>query len=211
MSDAPTRPPWGSRGIDWTKIGFAALDFETTGLDANDTVVSFGVVPVVNGRIVLAGSTYRTVSMASDLSPRSIAVHGLLPSDLADSPPMHKVLPILRDALDGRFLLTWAAEVEAAFLAKLFGGAPRRWLRRSIDVLGLAILLDRLEGREPERGDYALRAAAERSGVPVEQPHHAFDDALTTAQLFLILANKLSHEGFDTPRRLIGASRSGRR
>ena len=69
MSDAPTRPPWGSRGIHWTKIGFAALDFETTGLDANDTVVSFGVVPVVNGRIVLAGSTYRTVSMASDFRP----------------------------------------------------------------------------------------------------------------------------------------------
>jgi DNA polymerase-3 subunit epsilon len=211
MSDAPTRPPWPSRRIPWTKVGFAALDFETTGLDANDTVVSFGVVPVVDGRIALADSVYRTVSMASDLSARSIEVHGLLPSDLADSPPMDEVLPILRNALDGRYLLAWAAGVEAAFLAKLFGGAPRRWLRRSIDVLRLAILVDRLEGREPERGDYALSAAAERSGVPVEQPHHAFDDALTTAQLFLILASKLSHEGFDTPRRLLRASRSGRR
>ena len=99
------------------------------------------------------------------------------------------------------------------------GGLPRagvrwcdgRWLRRSVDVLGLAILADRLEGREPEPGDYALTSAAERFGVPVEQPHHAFDDALTTAQLFLILADRLSHEGFDTPRRLIGAGRSGRR
>lgn len=211
MSDAPSRPPWPSRRIPWTRVALAALDFETTGLDASDTVVSFGVVPVLDGRIALAGSVYRTVGVASDLSARSIVVHGLLPSDLADSPPMHEVLPILRDALDGRYLLTWAAGLEATFLAKLFGGEPRRWLRRSIDVLGLAIHVDRLEGREPERGDYALSAAAERSGVPVEQPHHAFDDALTTAQMFLILASKLSREGFDTPRRLIGASRSGMR
>jgi len=211
MSDAPTRPAWGSRGIHWSKVGFASLDFETTGLDANDTVISFGVVPVVGGRIALADSVYRTVSMSSELSPQSIVVHGLLPIDLADSPPMQEVRPILRDALHGRFLLTWAAEVEAAFLAKVFGGAPRRWLRRSVDVLGLAILADRLAERQPKPGDYALTTAAERSGVPVEHPHHAFDDALTTAQLFLILANRLSHEGFDTPRRLIGASRSGRR
>jgi DNA polymerase III subunit epsilon len=211
MSDAPTRPPWASRRIHWAKVGFAALDFETSGLDANDTVVSFGVVPVLCGRIALAGSIYRTVGAASELSARSIVVHGLLPGDLANSPPMHQVRPMLRDTLEGRFLLTWAAEVEAAFLAKLFGGAPRRWLRRSVDVLGLAIFIDRLEGRKPDRGDYALTSAAERSGVPVEQPHHAFDDALTTAQLFLKLASKLSHEGFDTPRRLIGASRSGRR
>lgn len=211
MSDAPSRPPRASRRLHWSKVGFAALDFETTGLDAKDTVISFGVVPVMDGRIALAGSVYRTVSMASELSAQSIVVHGLFPGDLADSPPIDQVLPILHEALDGRFLLTWAAEVEAAFLAQLFGGQPRRWLRRSVDVLGLAILVDRIEEREPEPGDYALSSAAERFGVPVEQPHHAFDDALTTGQLFLKLAYKLSHEGFDTPRRLIGASRSGRR
>ena len=211
MIDAPRRPPWTARRIHWSKAGFAALDFETTGLDESDTVVSFGVIPVLDGRVALASSVYRTVSMASELSAPSIVVHGLLPGDLADSPPIEEVLPVLRDALDGRFLLTWAAEVEAAFLGQLFGGAPARWLRRSVDVLGLAILADRLEGREPKWGDYALTSAAERSGVPVEQPHHAFDDALTTAQMFLILADRLSREGFDTPRRLIRAGRSGRR
>jgi len=211
MSDAPGRPPWGSRRIHWSKVSFAALDFETTGLDADDTVISFGVVPVVDGRIALAGSVYRTVSLESELSAQSIVVHGLLPSDLAGSPSIHRARPTLRDALDGRFLLTWAAEVEAAFLAKVFGGAHGRWLRRSVDVLGLAITADRLGAREPERGDYALTSAAERFGVPVEQPHHAFDDALTTAQLFLILADQLSHEGFDTPHRLIAGGKTGRR
>lgn len=211
MKDAPNKPASASRRIHWTKVGFAALDFETTGLNEGDSVISFGVVPVLDGRVALAGGVYRTVRPTSELSARSIPVHGLLPRDLADSPSIHEVRPILREALDGRFLLTWAAEVEAAFLAKVFGGAHGRWLRRSVDVLGLAIIADRLGGRVPQRGDYALTSAAERFGVPVEQPHHAFDDALTTAQLFLILADELSHAGFDTPHRLIGAGKSGRR
>ena len=80
-----------------------------------------------------------------------------------------------------------------------------------MDVLGLAIIANRLGGGEPDRGGYALTSAAERFGAPIEQPHHAFDDALTTAQLFLILADQLSHEGLDTPRRLIAVGRSGRR
>ena len=103
MSDAPTRPPWASRRIHWSKVGFAGLDFETTGLDADDTVISFGVVPVKDGRIALASSVYRTVSMASELSARSIVVHGLLPSDLADSPPMQEVRPVVlvRSLADG--------------------------------------------------------------------------------------------------------------
>jgi DNA polymerase-3 subunit epsilon len=193
-------------------VAFAALDFEMTGLDArSDSVVSFGVVPVLGGRIVLAKSLYRTIGAASDLSAGSIVVHGLLPADLADSPSMHEVRPVLRDALDGRFLLTWAAEVEAAFLANVFGGTPRGWLRRSIDVLGLAMLADHLEGARGGRGDRSLSSTAARFGVPVEQPHHAFDDALTTAQLFLILATRLGRGDENTARRLLRLSRRGRR
>jgi len=36
-----------------------------------------------------------------------------------------------------------------------------------------------------------LTAAAERYSVPVANPHHALDDALVTAQLFLVTATKL--------------------
>jgi DNA polymerase-3 subunit epsilon len=212
MSAEPARPAWADRGLSWARADFAALDFEMTGLDARkDSVISFGVVPVLGGRVVLADGVYRTIGAASDLSARSIVVHGLLPADLADSPPMHEVRPDLRDALDGRFLLTGAAEVEAAFLTNVFGGGPRRWLRRSIDVLGLAMLADRLEGTRGDRDDRSLSSTAARFGVPVEQPHHAFDDALTTAQLFLILATRLGHGERNTPRHLLRLSRRGRR
>jgi DNA polymerase III subunit epsilon len=212
VKDVPASPRRAARRLSWTRVGFAALDFETTGLDVRtDSVISFGVVPVRSGRILLAESTYQTVFASSPLTGRSIAIHGLLPEDLADSPPMEEARPVLREALQGCFVLAWAAEVEAAFLAKVFGGGPRPWLRRTIDVLGLAILADRLEGSRMSRGSYALSSAAARLGVPVEQPHHAFDDALTTAQLFLVLASRLARRGYDTPKRLIHGSLSARR
>ena len=92
----------------------------------------------------------------------------------------------LRDALDGRFLVTWWAPVEAAFLDRIFGGGLRSWRRRAIDVRELLISL---EG--PSAVQLTLSQAAERFSVPVASPHNALDDALVTAQLFLVIAAKL--------------------
>jgi DNA polymerase-3 subunit epsilon len=174
-------------------------------------VISFGVVPVRGGRILLAESVYQTVLASSPLAGPSIVIHGLLAEDLADSPSMEASRPILHEALHRRFVLAWAAEVEAAFLSRVFGGAPRAWLRRTVDVLGLAVLADQLEGSTMAQGEYALSVAAARFGVPVEQPHHAFDDALTTAQVFLVLASRLAARGDGTPGSLIRASHAARR
>ena len=191
----------------WIEAEFAALDFETTGLDASrDAVVSFGVVPVSRGRVILGESVYREVAPAVPVTASSIVIHGLRPLDLRDAPALAEARPDLRAALAGRYVLAWAAEVEAAFLSTVFGGRPWTWRRRIVDVLPLAVLADRLDGRVGRSGDYALAVAAGRFGVPTERPHHALDDALTTAQLFLVLATKLSKDGYATPRRLLKAS-----
>jgi len=88
-------------------------------------------------------------------------------------------------------VLAWSADVEIAFLRRLFGGSFRRWRRRTIDVLPLAIAADREANRTVEGGGYQLGAAATRFGVPLERTHHALDDAFMTAELFLILATRL--------------------
>ena len=188
----------------WIEAEFAALDFETTGLDpSRDAVVSFGVVPVSGGRVILGESVYREVAPAVPLTASSIVIHGLRPLDLRDAPTLAEARPDLRAALASRYVLAWAAEVEAAFLSTVFGGRPWRWRRRIVDVLPLAVLADRLDGRVGRSADYALAVAAGRFGVPTERPHHALDDALSTAQLFLVLATKLSQHGYGTPRRLL--------
>jgi DNA polymerase-3 subunit epsilon len=165
-----------------------ALDFETTGLDRHrDEVVSFGLVPVIEGRIDLSGAVYREVAPAVPPSPRSVTIHYLRPHDLAGAPTMSEVRHELHERLAGRFILAWSAEVEIAFLRRTFGGTDRWWQRRTIDVLRLAIAADRERGPKGST-NYQLGAVAARFGLPVERTHHALDDAFMTAELFLVMA-----------------------
>jgi DNA polymerase-3 subunit epsilon len=188
----PPPPPRRGRARPWDEGSYAALDFETTGLDLErDAVVSFGVVPVDNGRAKVGGSIHQLVRPEVPPSPRSQTFHLLRPLDLAEAPTMRETAEDLRRRLARRFLLAWFAEVEVHFLAKSLGGSVRTWRRRTIDVRNLAIAVD---GRPPSIRDehgYPLSGLARRYGVPVAAPHEAYDDALVTAQLFLVLVSKL--------------------
>jgi DNA polymerase-3 subunit epsilon len=189
---APQAPPAASRKMPWTKAQFASLDFEATGLDfSKDTIISFGVVPVTAGRIDVGDAVYQLVDPVDvPLDRRAIGVHMLRPIDLVDAPSLDAAREALRAALGGRFLITWFAEVEAAFLDKMFGGGRKRWMRRAVDVRRLVASF---EG--DGHGPLTLAACAERYTIPVADPHHALDDALVTAQLFLVMARKLSDRG----------------
>jgi DNA polymerase III subunit epsilon len=208
VSALPAAPPRSGRGTPWDAAEYAALDFETTGLDyARDHVISFGVVPVVGGRVVVGGSVHRLVQPPSPPSPRSQTVHLLRPQDLSDAPPIEEAREALRDLLDRRYLLAWFADVELHFLARTFGGSVRRWRRRTIDVRNLMIAAAGEPAGARARPGFALHAAARRYGVPVTTPHDALDDALVTAQLLLVLVSKLPGVPRPTLRDLIRIAR----
>jgi DNA polymerase III subunit epsilon len=200
----PPAPPRSLRRAPWRAAPFAALDFETTGLDyRRDAVVALGVVPVRRGRVVVGEGIHRLVDAGVASSPASMKVHQLLPRDLATGLAPDEAGRELRAALEGRFLLTWYADVEVAFLRRIFGGRARTWVRRTVDVRRMAI---ELEGADP-KARFGLSACANRYGVPVASPHEAFDDALVTAQLFLVLASKLEVRGIRTVRGLLRLTR----
>ncbi|MDP9297354.1 MAG: 3'-5' exonuclease [Actinomycetota bacterium] len=185
----PPRAPSWQRRRPWNTVDLLSLDFEATGLDfRRDTIVSFGAVPIHQGRVEVGQAVYQLVDPGHmPPSNESITVHGLRPVDLRGAPSIEAARVALGAAIDGRFLVTWWAGVEAAFLDKIFGGGVRRWLRRAVDVRDLVIALEGDAGRQ-----LTLTAAAERFGVPVANPHHALDDALVTAQLLLVTASRLS-------------------
>jgi DNA polymerase-3 subunit epsilon len=181
-------------------VEFAALDFETTGLDRDrDAVVSFGIVPVRGGRVVLAEAVHQLVDPEVPSSPTSMKIHRILPQDLAGAPPLEVVRERLRAALEGRFLLAWYADVEIGFLLRIFGGRGGAWRRRTVDARDLTIAL---EGA-PADVRFSLSSVATRYGVPVTRPHEALDDALVTAQLFLVLASRLERQGRGRTRDLL--------
>ncbi|HLB63127.1 MAG TPA: 3'-5' exonuclease [Actinomycetota bacterium] len=183
----PSAPDRRLRRRPWAEAELASLDFETTGLDLKrDHVVSFGVVPIRSGRVVVGEAVHQLVEPLAPPSRVSVTVHGIRPQDLGGAPTLEEARETLRAALDRRYVLAWYAGLELAFLRRMFGGSARSWTIRTIDVQRLAL---RADGRE-EKG-LSLTSCAERHGVPVASPHDALDDALVTAQLFLVLAHRL--------------------
>ena len=202
MSRMPGRPPSAVRRGAWRAARYISLDFEATGLDFDrDRIISFGVVPVDDGRIEVGRSMYELVDPGDvEMSPEAVTVHGLRPVDVRGTNEADAARRALDDALAGRYLIAWYAIVEAMFLAKLFGTKARPWLKRCIDV---RVLVARLLGANAAR--MTLEQAAEWFGVPVASPHHALDDALVTAQLFLVTTAKLEADGVRTVRDLLRA------
>lgn len=197
-------PRRAARALAWRRSIFASLDFETTGLDyERDQIVAFGVVPVVSGRVVLRGAQGRLVAPDVPASPASMKVHQIVPQELADASPVSVARDTLHRLLERRFLLAWYAEVEVAFLARLFATSRRTWARRTVDVRRLVLELE----RRPWSTHNTLAGSAARYGIPVASPHDALDDALVTAQLFLVVAARLEAAGRGRVRDLIAISR----
>ncbi len=206
MRAAPRPPRSADRHRSWRAATFASLDFETTGLDyRRDAVVSFGVVPVRRGRVIVGEATHQFVSPAVPASPTSMRIHHLLPGDLADAPHLATAREVLRGELEGRFVLAWFAELEVAFLARTFGTSRRAWRARTVDVRRLAIAT---EGLAPD-SRASLAGTAERLGVPVVSPHDALDDALVAAQVFLVLASRFERAGAGRVIDMLSVTRGG--
>lgn len=201
----PARPAWSMRSRPWREVEFASLDFETTGLDRErDAVVSFGVVPVRDGRVVVGEAVHRLVLPEVPPSSESMRIHGILPKDLAHAQPFPVAGQTLGLALGGRFLLTWFAGVEIGYLGRLYGGRRRSWVRRTIDVRQMAIELEHMDRNVRQ----SLSSAAKHYGVPVAHPHEALDDAIVTAQLFLVLACRLEERGLGSARSFLRLTRA---
>jgi DNA polymerase-3 subunit epsilon len=201
----PAAPPRALRRRSWREVELAALDFETTGLDyGKDAIVSFGVVPVREARVIVREAVHQLVVPAVPSSAIAMRIHHILPQELHGAPSIEEARRLLSRSLHGRFVLAWFADVEIAFLSKVFEMRERTWATRTIDVRELALAL------EPERDPgvrFSLSAVAERYGVPVVSPHEALDDAVVTAQLFLILATRLEARGAGSVRSLLRMTR----
>lgn len=181
----PAAPPRRVRRLDWRRAPYLALDFETTGLDlVHDRIVSFGAVPIERAAVRLAGAEHHVVDAGGRAPSRSsVRIHRLRPVDVLAGMSQAESAHMLERLLAGRFLVAWFAEVEIAFLCGLFGTRTRSWDLRTIDVRDMYLAE---MGPEAERA--SLSRVASELGVPVVDPHQALDDALVTAQAFLVLA-----------------------
>ena len=200
------RPPRGRER--WRSAAFCAVDLELTGLDAkHDEIISFGAVPIEQGRIRLSEVVEGLVRPDGLMRTDSILVHRLRPADLADAPDLLRGLDPLLGAMAGRIPVVHVAEVERSFLRRAFRRIGVRLHRAMIDtsLLGPVWLSERdgtAVGRQME-----LASLAAALGLPSHRAHRAGTDALTTAEVFLALASHLEEARPETVHSLVRADR----
>ena len=180
----------------WTEVEHWTLDLETTGLDPRrDEILSAGLVPIRGGTIHWGDRRYRLVRPGGDGASEAIAVHGLLPSEVAGARPRSELVAELAELLEGRILVVHWGRLDVAILRRAFREEGVPWPRP--EVIDTVRLLERLDRRRSLVEPFAratptqLGEARRALGLPPHREHHALYDALATAELYLLLRARL--------------------
>jgi DNA polymerase-3 subunit epsilon len=176
--------------VDWRADTFVVIDLETTGLDPrHDHIVSYGAVPIRDGRVKTSESVYGLVHVPHDVPASSIKFHGLRTQDLDGAPPLAECVAALDELIGHHPVVAHCAWVERSFLRRAF---RRSYLPFASPIVDTAVLARRILDVDlgPDQA-VSLEYAATALGLPVHSPHHALGDAVTTASLFIALAGQL--------------------
>ncbi len=166
-----------------------AVDTETTGMspEAGHRLVEVAHVTIADGAI---GETWSSlVRPGRPIPPDATRVHGITDAMVAEAPGAVDVGRPWRISLADRPLVFHNAPFDLPFLLSLFreAGAPTL-LNPIIDTLGLA------RGLPDGAAGNSLQVVRKRLGLPEEPAHRALGDALTTARVFLALAERWERE-----------------
>ena len=173
-------------------VPFVALDFETTGLDADsDEIISIGLVPFDLNRIRLREARHWLLKPRSAMKDESIVIHGITHTELNDAPDLNRVLGQVLEAIAGRIVVVHYRYIEREFLnAALkkrinegigFPVVDTMQLEAMLYRQGVANTLKRLIGKKQE--SIRLGDSRSRYNLPHYGQHHALTDAISTAEL----------------------------
>ena len=198
------------RDAAWRDQDYLVMDLETTGLDTrHDQIIAYGAVPIIDGRIRFADAVSGYVNPTCDVSAEAIRVHCLHRKDLDAAPPLEDCVNALLPAMTGRVVVAHCGWIERAFLTRaLHKSSAAVFHNPMVDTARLAQQWLRSARTGDRDASMSLEYLARVLGMPVHCPHDALGDALTTAQVFLALVNRLeSAAGPMTVRALTQLSR----
>ena len=179
----------------WDVPVYWALDLETGGLDArHDPIISVGMVPI-RGGVIHLGESFSTLvrpDPGRPIKPESVRAHQLLAGDLRKSPPLHAVLMEVGRRLADGVLLVHNRGIDVSFLKEGHARTGVSW-KKPVVVDTVDLIVKAAERRKFLRPDGAqmpslnLSDARRAHGLPDYQAHDALIDAVSTAELFLVL------------------------
>lgn len=166
-----------------------AIDCETTGLDvAHDDIITIAAIRIRGDRILTSERFEAVVRPDAKMQGEAIKVHRLLESEVAGGKLIYKVLPELLRFIAGRPLVGYYLDFDVAMLDKyVLGFIGIELPNRRIEVSEL--YYERKYGDAPPgtQVDLSFAAILADLGLPVLDQHDAFNDALTTAMMYLQL------------------------
>jgi DNA polymerase III epsilon subunit family exonuclease len=164
------------------------LDTETTGMSPAQGHALVEVARVRLERGVIVDRWSSLVNPGRPIPADAAAVHGIHDAMVSDAPGPAEAGRALREGCGDAPLVLHNAPFDLPFLtAMLRGGGLAPLWNPVVDTLGLARGLF-------GSGSNSLGALAARFSLPKETAHRALGDALTTARLFLLLADRWERE-----------------
>lgn len=175
-----------------SEVPFVALDFETTGLDANQhSIVSIGLVPFTLDGIQLGKARHWIVRPKLPLHQTSITIHGITHSDIDQAPDLNDILKDLFASLNGRIPVVHYRNIERSFFDVALQWRLGEGIRFPlIDTMAIEAHLhpdrnpsrwQQLLGKKPV--SIRLADSRLRYGLPHYAAHNALIDAVATAEL----------------------------
>ncbi|HHY0612377.1 TPA: 3'-5' exonuclease, partial [Vibrio parahaemolyticus] len=102
-------------------LSFVALDFETTGVDAQgDKILSIGVVDLTLDGIDIASSKEWYICHGQFIKPETAQINGLTPQALAKGLPLDEGMNRLLERITGKVVIAHGCCIEKAFIHAYF-------------------------------------------------------------------------------------------
>lgn len=164
-------------------LGYAVLDFETTGFNARgrDRVVEVGIVLLdLDFEVESVFSTL--VNPSRDLGAAHI--HKIQASWILDAPTFAELVPEIHARLRNRAIIAHNASFDVSFLAEEIRRAGQV---TQISEENYACTLQLSKWAIPELPNRKLGTILEHLGIPNSQAHSALSDALATASMLKMM------------------------
>lgn len=177
-------------GTPLREVTFCVLDFETTGGNRNDDMITeIGVVKVRGGECL--GRFHTLINPGRAIPPRITVLTGLSDAIVSRAPRLETVLGSLMDFLGDAIFVAHNASFDLGFLrAALDRDGRDEYHPRVVDTAALARRLVR-----DEVPNCRLSTLASRFRLDHAPSHRALDDALATTDLLHLLIERAAGLG----------------
>lgn len=165
---------------------FLALDFETTGIEAEDnSILSIGCVNVFESKIEIDSAEHTYLNTSCGIKPESAIINHIVPEMLLEGNELDLAMERLFEKMRGKAILVHGAMIEKSFVDfyvhSRFGlkTLPILW----IDTLKIEKHL--AFRQNPEFCQLQLSDVRKKYHLPAYPSHNALIDSISCAELFL--------------------------